>query len=248
MKLNATISRIADSILRTAVDDYQYSYDPEHRNRPDWKAFETEKGWSNDPKDDPKNKQVDTQKGTNYPYELTPDDNKYFESIRSGDMSSVQRLVNDAYQKDKEEPYGDYLYHGTPAKNIDSIRRRGLNSVMRLRNDFEDGEEGPSEQELLYFTKKDTRKWGGENSSQLRINSDMLPTGVTIREDQLRRGEFYAMDRRNNYFEIPPEAIDVLEEGKWSPLVVPDPIVKDDAGNIIPLSQRFNTNLKDTRN
>ncbi len=67
MRLSQTINRIADTILRQA-EDYKYSYDPEHRNRPDWRSFETEKGWSNDPKDDPKNKQPTQEnvlRGTN---------------------------------------------------------------------------------------------------------------------------------------------------------------------------------------
>lgn len=49
MKINIKINRIANIIL--AEGDYQYIHDPEHRNKPHGAFFETEKGWSNDPKD-----------------------------------------------------------------------------------------------------------------------------------------------------------------------------------------------------
>jgi hypothetical protein len=55
MKLNSYISRIAEIILRKAEGDYQYIHDPDHRNKPHGNFWETEKGWSNDPKHNPKN-------------------------------------------------------------------------------------------------------------------------------------------------------------------------------------------------
>lgn len=66
MRLNSnTISRIADSILRTAGDDYEYIHDPDHRNRPHGTFWSTGRGWSNDPKHDPKNKRKIVPRGTN---------------------------------------------------------------------------------------------------------------------------------------------------------------------------------------
>jgi hypothetical protein len=49
VKSNKRIDRIASIIL---ADDYKYIYDPDHRNKPrDGEFYPTEKGWSNDPKD-----------------------------------------------------------------------------------------------------------------------------------------------------------------------------------------------------
>jgi hypothetical protein len=43
------VNRIASIIL---ADEYKYIYDPEHRNKPrDGEFFETDRGWSNDPRD-----------------------------------------------------------------------------------------------------------------------------------------------------------------------------------------------------
>jgi len=50
MKLESKIDRIANSIV-TAGNEYQYVHDPEHRNKPHGEFYETEAGWSNDPKD-----------------------------------------------------------------------------------------------------------------------------------------------------------------------------------------------------
>jgi len=90
MRNSFHITRIADSILRTAADDYQYIHDPEHRNKPHGTFWETEKGWSNDPKDDPKNKQTGE-----YPYKLTQLDNEYFEAIKANDHERIQKMVDD---------------------------------------------------------------------------------------------------------------------------------------------------------
>ena len=92
---------------------------------------------------------------------------------------------------------GNYLYHGTPEQNLEDIRRNGLQSKTRQRNDYEEGDRTPEEQELLYFERGENQNWGGKKSVQLRVNEDMLPSGVDIEEDGLRPGEFYTYHRKN---------------------------------------------------
>lgn len=120
---------------------------------------------------------------------------------------------------DEELPTGGYLYHGTPAENLESIRQYGLQAALRERNDWEEGDRGPREQYLIYVERNENQHWGGKKSVQLRINTDMLPSGIDIFEDQLRHNEFYLLDQNNEYFSLPPEAIDVFQNGKWTPLI-----------------------------
>jgi len=124
------------------------------------------------------------------------------------------------YDQGIEEPSG-YLYHGTQEKNLGNIRRNGLESQTRQRNDWEEGDRGPSKQELLYFEGKENKNWGGKDSAQLRVNKDMLPEGVDIGKDQLRPGEFYTHHAKNEFYSIPPEAIEYYDTKlkQWKPMV-----------------------------
>ena len=119
-----------------------------------------------------------------------------------------------------DEP-SSYLYHGTPEQNLEDIKRNGLQSKTRERNDYEEGDRTPQEQELLYFERGENQNWGGKKSVQLRINEDMLPAGVDIEEDALRPGEFYTYHRKNEPYDIPPEAIEVYNKKTkaWEPIL-----------------------------
>lgn len=118
------------------------------------------------------------------------------------------------------EPPSEYVYHGTPVKNLENIKRAGLESQTRERNDWEEGDKTPQEQELLYFEKGENKNWGGKDSVQLRIDADKLPEGVDIAEDELRKGEFYTYSYGNESYEIPPDAIEYYDKKlkKWIPL------------------------------
>jgi hypothetical protein len=126
------INRIAQIIL--AEGDYQYSYDPEHRNRPEWRAFETEKGWSNDPKDDPKNKQVEQQ---NVPRGTNPIDVEYFKAIESGDTEAVQRMVT---EKAGMSGYSEMAYHGSDETEINEFNQQNTASGYFFTPDKESAE------------------------------------------------------------------------------------------------------------
>jgi hypothetical protein len=168
--------------------------------------------------EEPNNQEVDTK-----PPQVGEVSNK--EVSPMGDVKEPWQMTReewaDAEGVDLDPPY---IYHGTPMENLESIRKRGLQSVSRERNDYEEGDRGPREQELLYFERGENRNWGGKKSAQLRINEDMLPSGVSLDEDQLRPGEYYASHHRNEAFEIPPEAIDSYndETKRWENLVYDD--------------------------
>lgn len=134
-------------------------------------------------------------------------------------QKQIKRAETPLTGEDIAEP-SSYLYHGTPAKNLDSIKSRGLDSRLRERNDWEEGDKGPQEQELLYFERGENQNWGSKKAVQLRINEDMLPRGVRVEEDQLRRGEFYAYHGKNESFTIPPEAIEFYNKksNRWESL------------------------------
>ncbi len=284
MRTPSIITRIADIILRQA-DDYRYSYDPEHRNRPDWRAFETDKGWSNDPKDDPKNKQDDTH-GANYPYELREEDHDYFEAVKNGDEETASSIVK-AFAENSGYT-SPVVYHGS-GEPFNEFKRRyerdGFNSELEAlrHNRFGKG---------IFFTdKKDVAEKFGKVIRPFYLKTDHLREfnlgGADFFEGGLydeETGEPYLDDEgkhmRVEQRHLPDEAAEdfLVDKDGWNygvllkgiyesipskgypkPMsniwVVANPsqiksaetIVKDDQGNIIPPSQRFNSKSNDTR-
>ncbi len=310
------IERLAEVILRQA-EGYRYSYDPEHRNRPDWRAFETEKGWSNDPKDDPQNKQVEPQnvlRGT------ISDDSSYFEAVKeaesSGDMSVVQKMV---YEKAKQSGYGEPVKHATPF-NFNEFKRsmasrtdpdtnvvgfhvgshaeefspaitgtqdrgeKGKTKILNLfvnlgktigRRDAEKivydqvGQEIDSGRESISdeatFPKGyDTVVFANPPTWSPEAQKEFDETGVF----KDRKGYLYKKDLEYNgvdlcytdgeyitgYRDLKEALSPELTGGSHFVIKKPNqikssnPIVKDDQGNIIPLSQRFNPKSNDIRN
>jgi len=222
MKLNTYITRIADSILRTAEDDYQYAYDPEHMNKPHGTFWETEKGWSNDPKDNPKNKQ-NVPRGTNQ------EDNSYFEAVKRGDMETVSRMV-----REKAEASGynsGPVYHGT-------------------NSEFNEFDREKSGGDSFWFTDNKEKIEKGEAGAV--GTSRIIPSYVNL-------------GKKAGWDEYDGLLLDQMIQKGYNSVVLPDsngtdfiifnpnqiksadPIVKDDRGNVIPLSQRFNPKSKDIR-
>lgn len=118
----------------------------------------------------------------------------------------------------------EYLYHGTSIDNLERIRRDGLVSKTRQRNDYgsrrrEYLDEAPDE-ELLYFDEQLTSAWGGKDAVQLRVNRAALPKDVWVDEDLLRPGEIFASGGEVS-FTIPPEAIQYLDKTsrRWKALI-----------------------------
>jgi len=299
MKLNTYISRIADSILRTAVDDYQYIHDPEHRDKPHGTFWPTEKGWSNDPKDAPQKQQGQ------YPYELTPSDNEYFEAVKSNNTEALTSIVTN---RAKEAGYEIKAYHGTPADfnsfNLSKINNtaEGVGIYFAETPEMASGYgkvkslflsmNKPLAHDAKPFNKNTISKVVMEIAKEeARINGDDIADGFLsnygdIRHVGLNRvmndvvnslsKELSSNDQISGIYHSgvplpivanavkkvtgydgfvskgekdPAHARNELVYIVWNPNQIKsaDPIVKDDNGNIIPPSQRFNPNSSDTR-
>jgi hypothetical protein len=298
----SNISRISEYILRKAEGDYQYVHDPEHRNKPHGKFWPTEKGWSNDPKDAPKSQQ------TQYPYELTPSDNEYFEAVKSNNTEALTRMVTD---RAKEAGYGIKAYHGTKANfnafNLNKIQNTAEGVGFYFADDPSVAS-GYGKVKSLFLSMKKPLAHDGKafNKSTLsKILTDIAKEEFKANRDEM---EDIADGFLSNYGDIrhegfnkvlneavnslsnepsanhqlggiyhsgvslpllassvkkvtgydgyisrgekdPAHARDYLVYIAWSPNQIKsaDPIVKDDNGNIIPPSQRFNPNSADTR-
>ena len=294
-RTSSYINRIAELILRTA-DDYQYIHDPEHRNKPHGKFWPTDKGWSNDPKDAPKNEQ------SQYPYELTPSDSEYFKAIESGNTEAINELVTN---RAKEAGYGIKAYHGTKANfnefdtNKITKTSEGVGFYFSENQDVASGY-GKVKSVFLSMWKPLAYDAKAFNKATItKIVTDIVKTEAKVNEEdiadgflsnygdvryegfnrvldsttRLLAGEKFANDQLSGiYHSGVPLSIVVPSVKKvtgydgivsngysnvgtdkiyiaWSPNQIKsaDPIVKDDNGNIIPLSQRFNPALNDIR-
>jgi hypothetical protein len=223
MQRNSTyITRIADSILRTAEGDYKYIHDPDHRNRPHGTFWPTSKGWSNNPEDNPKNKQ-NVPRGTNQ------EDSSYFEAVKRGDMETVGRMVN---ERAMEAGYlAGPVYHGTNSEFtvFDREKSGGDNFWFTDKeSDIESGEAGASGRSRIVSGYLNLGKIAGWDEYEAKMQDQLIQEGYN--------SVVLPNDNGNNFIVFQPNQIKSA-----------DPIVKDDAGNIIPLSQRFNHKSNDIR-
>lgn len=92
MRLESQIFRIAEFVF--TAENYQYFYDPKHKNKPRGQFWPTEKGWSNDPKHSP-SKTKQTQNG--YPRLSIPSQSKSWSPNfpKSLVMTSIVSLLKD---------------------------------------------------------------------------------------------------------------------------------------------------------
>ncbi len=301
------ITRIADIILRQSGDDYRYVYDPDHRNRPQGTFWETDSGWSNDPKDDPKSENK-FENETNYTYELTPDDNKYFEAVKeaenTGDFSVVQRMVDEKIKQ------SGCFWHGTPSGDLrgggtglhvgtrqaamealearigipadgkawDGTREYGktlLAGRNRIRtgqfgqyrecgyNSRENGKNLPEED--FYPQDYTVPVLSGNTPMDLTwkpwirpvmIVGPMSNTPDSYMSDSRANGQMRSQLTKGNakrgyYYRNEGEHVGsisaVLPNGNAIKVKTNSPVTYDDLGNIIPLSQRFNSKSNDIR-
>jgi hypothetical protein len=288
------VNRIASIIL---ADEYRYVYDPEHRNRPrDGEFFETDRGWSNDPKDNP------NKGNTDYPYKLTPLDNEYFDAIRNNDMNSLQRMVG---ERAKEAGYKIKAYHGTKSdfSEFDPSKIKSFNEgtgfYFSEKSDIASGY-GNVKSVFLNLNKPlpyDTKAFSKSTISKIimeMVNLESKQEGIDIADGFLSNygdvrdyglryvlndaseslsNEEKANDQLSGIFnsgvshDIVAKAVNKItgydgytSKGysnlgddmiyiAWFPNQIKskDAIVKDNNGNIIPLSQRFNPKSNDIR-
>lgn len=236
-RTSSYIDRIARIIL--AEDDYQYIHDPEHRNKPHGKFWETEKGWSNDPKDNPQNKQ-NVPRGTN------PVDASYFEAIENGNMEVVQKMVT---EKAKQMGYDLVAYHGSNIPNIE-VFKLGMNNAIFVAQERKEAflhtkrREGTpkiyplvvSSKKLFDFrdpkNKKLIKKWVFFNPD----NFDGHYTYLEPHSDEIKAmgyDGFYLTEGTDTYAK---PNIAIFDPSKIKSI---EPIVYRN-GKIVPLSERFN--------
>jgi hypothetical protein len=254
------INKIAEYLLRKAEGDYQYVHDPEHRNKPHGNFWETEKGWSNDPKDAPNNKQVG-QQNTSYPYELTPADNSYFDAIRQGNMEAVQSMV-DKFAKasgynlsDKFRSEGDYDNNFNVFDKDKIVKQSfGYGFYFSDDKDFVSENYGKNVRRFSLMVEK---PFSGDTKELL----DVLQKGG-VRLSAQERPYYERKTVRSIFQEFDPYTVtNILKKSGYDgvyqmgetvafepyQIKLADPIVKDDSGNIIPLSKRFDYTSNDIR-
>lgn len=272
MRREANISRLAEFLL--VAEDYKYSYDPEHRNRPDWRAFETEKGWSNDPKDDPNNKHQNVPRGTN------PVDVSYFEAIKNGNMEAVQKMVD---EKAKETGFTRKGIHRTDSSfsvfdnSLSGSKQgntlgRGFYVALDIRNpEYNSDDYGKNKMNLYVHSERPmilANALSEEESLQVLNNfakgHDLESYGGAYKQHALKslQSASKVIDYLKDYAKengigtddiLKSLGYDSVKDGPQicifnsSQIKSSDPIVKDDKGNVIPLSQRFNQNSNDIR-
>ena len=175
---------------------------------------------------------------------ITPEmDASYLDAVNRGDMKTAQRLVDEAA---KEAGYTVKAYHGTSAKF----------------NTFKQGEKNGWLGKGIYFA---------ENRSYAKENGKRIITAY------LNQDELYTSERNNHFgvFSELQEKFPQINEfniaevlaaegyegvsytdwdkGKIYSMFLPeniksaDPITYDDNGNVIPLSERFNSANNDIR-
>ncbi len=144
MRICQNIVRIAEIVLRQAGDDYQYIHDPDHRNRPHGTFWPTDKGWSNDPKDDPKNKQTTSKQA---PTETTPEqieENNYqtlsreFDKTKDPAIEAKLKSAISAYSYKNEK----WIPHSHIVKNFfgnrtEVIKNPSPNEMKEIRDSQE---------------------------------------------------------------------------------------------------------------
>ena len=157
-------------------------------------------------------------------------DTEYFAAVDAGDMSTAQRLVDEAAAV---AGYNVEAFHGTP---------KGGFTV------FKAGSFGP-----LYFFAKD-KKYADYYAQRfsdapspttlrvyLRMENPKLVSEIGQQEDKLlayrtRKEGFDSLETPNAHVVFLPDQIKSA-----------DPVVKGNKGNVIPLSQRFNPTSEDIR-
>ena len=197
-------------------------------------------------------------------YSISPDtDADYMSAVERGDTETAQRMVDEAA---KNAGYTRKLYHGTASKfNVFGFGRTGIfttdnfdmaktygNNVMSLY-----GKEGAK---VLHIDANESPHWA------IEVSKDVLD----FSEYPLMRGkerystndisliafrEGYDVVVIDNVYDNYSAASGNTENGLGTDVVYKDPnqvksseaVTYDDNGNVIPLSQRFNTENDDIR-
>jgi len=123
------INRIAESLIDG--DDYDYIYDPEHKERPPSGYFKTEHGWSNFQENPQQQNSQDSNLTTSQKQvqAISPYYDKLVESYEFGNekaLGSIQKIVN---WSAKQMGYDLVAYHGSNNPNIE-VFNIGMNNAI----------------------------------------------------------------------------------------------------------------------
>jgi hypothetical protein len=180
------------------------------------------------------------------PREVAERDDAHRKAIDSGDMETAQRMVDEEAAR---KGYETKAYHGTDAEKID-VFDKDMFGESTGQGDIGDG--------FYFATTPEFASEFGKNvmpvylqKGKYATNKDLLDPDIqsaidddmgfkSVAEVLAEKGfDGIKYDRGNNRVEMV-----VFDNNKVKSA---DPITRDDAGNVIPLSQRFNPEKNDIR-
>lgn len=159
-------------------------------------------------------------------FRITPEqDKEYMDAVDSGDMKKAQQMVRDAFKA----AYPDTKF----------VDENGDPKVLYHGTDSEFTEFRPAERGL-WFTEKMYADNYGKALMPVFLNAENLGS-VGDREDWKQKGYDGWVDMAGPYKYFTAVVADP------SQVKSAEPVARDDAGNVIPLSERFNEKSNDIR-
>lgn len=175
------------------------------------------------------------------------DDAKYLDAVKRGDMETAQKMVREAAER---AGYEVFAFHGTKGEFtvFDKKRIGTANDEGWLGRGF-------------YFWDKGNRRYAEQYANGGRVMEVMLSMQepYLIEQSEMDRlidaADKHDVKTLEDFSEqLKNDGYDSVIDGDGQMLVFEpnqiksaDPVTYDDAGNVIPLSQRFNPQTKDIR-
>ena len=198
-----------------------------------------------------------------YPVYSVQANAEYMEAAESGNLEKAQGMVDQAA---KAAGYTDFLYHGTSKKGQRSILFDGIDQMKSEKGYFGRGLYMAKDEGLAKSNYADFSGEGVDGGAVLKLAVEESANILDLsnpKDWETYRGTTYRgrpvadLISLDNYHEIMVSAgIDgVTDLGSFGGTVVynpevlksADPITRDDAGNIIPLAERFQPSSDDIR-
>lgn len=197
-----------------------------------------------------------------------PEDKKYLDAVKSGDMETAQKMVDEAAKK---AGYTIKAYHGTPIKGITTFDSEKIGSTtdeglfghgfyFTTNKLTADGYATVDGETMPVFLHVENSWWGlghkvREVADQLGVDESSLTVrkvgiGSVVAPLTAYSRTFTAHLVENGYDSV------IVQHGKRDYEIVvfdntkiksADPVTYDDNGNVIPLSERFNVENNDIR-
>lgn len=192
---------------------------------------------------------------------VTPEmDRAYMEAVERGDMETAQRMVDEAAKK-SESYIPKVVGLDVRGKYVEVLKNASIRERKPL---ISDGMVGfilsPASGNIFFFNRM--RALHAEVLERLKLPRDRMITGLLYRDGAMitdATGGPYSGNPKtvqviNQRLKVKPENQYFYDEdieghwGKREEVPTPsDPVTRDDQGNVIPLSQRFNPKTTDIR-